>query len=455
MLVLFAWVLYAIKDFFKKSIEATMASEKKITEAVVTAIEKTIQIGRSDVDVAKELLGTRKFTTVNFRAPICVPYFIELLKNFLGSVELVRIYSTDYEDRHIYTCIEDGVEHAIILNTSSLKGEYFSSEKFDTREFEKEGLITTAGSIRLLIPHKECEEECQVKLMQSIKEAAALAHLDDVEPKRSENTLQIHELYEFGGRLNFQSVNFSYQSMEATLASLSFNPVNLKLGDESYNVPIGKAKEYFMDELKDGRNVLLIGETGTGKTSLVSNILSEMSTDPEVAIIKLDYPSIQLITAPAGKTTIANFIQRQKDQGVKTIIFYVDEGQSIADSKQLTSLLELMDGMKSIDIKRATIAALNSKFEDLDPALKRPGRAHNIIKLAALKAPAIKALAAWIEKNSTLVINHEKIENLEKRGHATLAEVWGTFSPQATVQKWKERFFKYREAQTTTLRKVA
>jgi hypothetical protein len=453
ILLVLGYLISILKDLFSKSLDAQTKSEAATASTISKAVEKVKTIGEKDIDVAQEVMGTRSYTTINFKKLVATNYFVELLKNRLGIVDLLRISSGDFEDRQIYSVIEDGVTHAIILNAMDYKSAKLTSEKFDVAEWVKDDRISLTDNIRLLLPHKECEEVCQASLLDLIKECVDLAEVTSVDSGRGPNRLNIFELYEIGGRLSFQRTSYTYSEMDSTLASLSFNPISIKLGDEAYSIPVGKVQEYFADELVSGRNVLMVGTTGTGKTSLISNILASVSKDPKQSIVKLDYSAIKLLTSPAGRSSLHSFLEQQKAVGVETVVFYVDEGQSVAESGVLTTLLELMDGLKIEGIKTSTIAAMNKPIAEIDPALRRPGRAHNLIELSLLKPHTITALAAWIEKNSDLVINHAALAELTKKGSATLAEVWGTFSPQTSVQKWKEKFYKYRA--TPNLRKVA
>lgn len=443
LLVVTGFIAFTVKELWTKGIAAQKSSEDKIIGELTKAIKTIAPVDASDLGIAKEVLGTNKFTTIRFKGPHASTYFTQLLENLLAGVTHVRTEVFDWSNRTVLEVLEEGVAHVVIVEYSPSRAAGVEAEKFNIQEFVKDGRLDVTSEVRLLIPHVECDTDCQVAVIQSIREAAQLSEIKFAGEKQSDNTIQVYELMEQMGSMRFMPAAFEFIKLEDGLARLSFNPLNLDLGTEHYQVPVDAAKGFLADELLAGRNILILGDVGTGKTSYATNVIANLGDN--VALVRLDHSTIQELVKPAGKQAYQQFLLKQKGAGVKNVVFYVDEGQQIAHSTSLVPLLELMAGLKTAEVKTSVIAALSAKKADLDQALVREGRAHHIIELTNLSSKKLRALATHIKAATTLVLSPEKLDVLcARKDGATLAQLWACFSPKESVTKWAETFYKYR-----------
>lgn len=441
MLVIVGVLVYVIYDLFNRGAVHARAQESRIL-AKIEQIAKIVTVAdQSDLGLAKELLNTASFTTINFKKPVCVPYLIETISTLLDSVEVIRVQVIDWQGLYVLRITAEGIQHLLLIDSHEAKPKYYATDKFVLSEWLKDDTLTVATSMRLIVPLQECDGQCQVGIIESIKEAIELAALKGMEEPREDNTLKIYELIEQMGALRFSKTEFEYLKLAPPLTRLSFDPINLTLGNERYAVQADQTIEFFSDELKAGRNVLILGPVGTGKTSFSTNIIANLGD--KTAMIRLDETTLATLDSPAGKSAFHSFMSQQKLLGTELVVFFVDEGQRIAKSEHLTPLLEMMAGLKSSTVKTAVLAALSSPKASLDPALVRKGRAHHIVELAPLGEKKAKALADFIQKNTAFVLNHGQLNELVKKP-ATLADVWGCFSEKESVSKWAEIFYKYK-----------
>lgn len=445
VLLLVGTFVYVVYDLFNKGRDHSHTQENRIMSKL-ELIAKSIQVkDQTDLGLAREFLKTDLFTTLNLKATICVPYLIETIVALLDSVEVLRVQFVDWTGIYVVRIMSGGVEHLLIIESQEALSKYYTSDKFNLAEWVQDEQLVVANSLRLLIPHQECDSTCQIAIIESVKEAMLLATIKGTIAEKMDNTLTIFELGEFMGTLKFMKTAFEYLKLEKSLTRLSFNPIPIVLGNSKYAVPADETISFFADELRAGRNVIILGPVGTGKTSFATNIVSNFTE--KTALVRLDESTLVTLDSPAGKSAFHNFVAQQKQFGTELIIFFVDEGQKIAKSEHLTPLLELMAGLKQAALKTAVLGALSCKQSELDPALVRKGRAHNIVELTTLDEKKARSLAQFIEKNTSFVLNRTELEMAVKKP-ATLADVWGCFSEKEAVSKYAQAFYKYQINQT-------
>jgi hypothetical protein len=438
------YVVWVFRSLAIKQMAELTAIETRKTQVISDAIKSPAPA--SEADLMQKEIGTNRYSTFLFRQDVSVKQFTETLAALVDTVEVIRDVQEEYDNKMTLKITLAGVSHILVISYLNALANSFLSDKFDIKGVVEEDRFKLSLLIKLLTPHQECEDECVNGMMTSIREAIELSVVHSEKLSKG-STIQVYDLLSSMGNLAFRAANFSFHEMARTLMNISFNNLPIHLGNEQYIVPAGETLDYLVDELSAGRNVMLLGGPGTGKTVLASNIVAELLKKPNIHILRLDYSTIAELAQPTGKSTLASHVSRAANSGVDTFIFYVDEGQAIANSTQLTPLLQLMEGMQLGDVTIGVLAALSAKRNDLDAALLRPGRAHNILELSVLKANKITALASYIQRNLKLVPDQNALDTFVARNSATLAEVWGAHTKAETVSKYGSLFERYKVAQ--------
>lgn len=142
-----------------------------------------------------------------------------------------------------------------------------------------------------------------------------------------------------------------------------------------------------------GRMVFLHGRPGTGKTYLTRAILDEVKTSVFILVPPEVVPQL------GGPTFIKTLIDVKTKYGAKgpTILLIEDADAVIVprgsdNMSSISSLLNLTDGILGASIDMRVIATTNSRGDEIDEALKRPGRLCRRIHVGDLNATSAKAV---------------------------------------------------------------
>ena len=448
-IILYVGALFVVFFFGTRWLKRQAQMYTKVEAAKVEAVNEVVQaiqaIDQSEKSLIASYLG-QKTAAARRSEMVCVRYFIQMLQARADHVEILK-----RSDRETVLLIRNGEnKHLLFLEGYRVATEELTAEKFSLDEFlegakddPKETIIAT--SIRIVTSLEECDEDCEIGLHTATKEASAYAAVQ-FKNRESANSISLYEMVTPNNghqSFAFREVPFDYHVLGEELANLSYEAVTTPIGDDYYQVPMGKMLEYYCDQLLSGKNILLLGGTGSGKSVLATNIVAGLLAH-KVAVLRLDYTTLTNITSSQGRSALYDFAADLQAEKIDKLIMFVDEGQRIANSAQLTPLLEFMEGLALSHVQVSVLGALSQKKSQLDPALVREGRAHTIVELSELRAAKIKAAARYIGNNYQLVLNTDQLKKLEAAGKATLAQVWGCFQEKSQVSKWKDNFHKYR-----------
>lgn len=147
---------------------------------------------------------------------------------------------------------------------------------------------------------------------------------------------------------------------------------------ESFN----KLVENIRAENPFGRLSILTGAPGTGKTFFIKGLIEEFK---KVKFIMVD-PGI--MTNISGPNLISTFLEEANpDYPIVLCIEDADSclvGRMQDNMSYISSLLNLTDGIYGESLNIHVIASTNQKKVEIDPALARPGRMHQMIEFRKL-----------------------------------------------------------------------
>lgn len=431
---------------------------EKIAEAVLVANET------SQMQAASELLDTKKFVGISYKNKILLPKLFQEIKLRFAQVELIRDYVEDYNGRKIILkIVHEGITHGLLINgpdgNNTIGQDQISyvGEEGLTPWINEEGMIEYANSVNILVPIEDCDEECRadigLKLRELLKECKFdIARRTKLGSGQTEVTTFV--LTESESGLHFSDTTIVTEHMSPALLGVSYPPPILQIGNSKFNPPMHEALPFITTLLGDGKNLVILGKTRTGKTSLTKEIIFQMVAQfQSTAIVQLDYAAISQLETARGKSAMLKLVDRAKIMNLN-LLFVIDEGQTIAhgDHPKLAFLLELMNGLANPAITQSVLVSLNAEAKDLDQALLGPGRAHVIMELDALPAQqALKVVKQIQTDNEDLTFSASKFEEqlnaqtpYSNVGHIALGEIWECFTKTDDVTKWTKQLATYK-----------
>lgn len=317
------------------------------------------------------------------------------------------------------------------------------------------GKIPVSDSVSITVANDGCDEDCRVDLQMLAREEVKAFLVESKFVKTTEGAESIMRLsMDALGSPSFTPVQIATPATADDILAASYSPVDIRIAGRQFKVPMNELSPMLVEELSKGKNALVLGPTGTGKTRLAQQIIRDVrAADATAHIVTMDLQEVA--TLMSSKCT--DFWERFKALALsenKKIIIHVDEGQSLSAKTDTTALLNLLDGVTSGGQgKIGAIVSFNSKKEDLDEALLRKGRADYIIELDKLNKSEIRALAKAIANNNPLLVADQSL--LNSMTEATLAEVWDAFKTKEESTVWAQKFNVYRVAATAAVAPAA
>lgn len=238
---------------------------------------------------------------------------------------------------------------------------------------------------------------------------------------------KLNDLRETFASSNKSSNKMFFMQKDPSVGNIFFKKVShmgQPLPEENYNDEVVKNYHYCIDKLKDknktaGRLVILRGKPGTGKTNLIKCFCHDMA-EPMIFI-----PSycINSLLGPDMLTLLSNFRSTYSINKKASLVLVLEdcddflESRSSGDSVNVSSLLNLCDGLvgEALDLK--FIATTNLPNMQIDPAVTRAGRLMKVIDIEELSKDKANKLYKKLSNTTEEQSNHFK-ENV------TLAEVY-------------------------------
>lgn len=198
--------------------------------------------------------------------------------------------------------------------------------------------------------------------------------------------------------------------------SLTFlGQANQPLISGNYESHVLKEFTHAVEDLKSddpcGRMVFLHGKPGTGKTYLTRAILDQVPSSVFILVPPEIVPQL------GGPQFIKTLIDVKIKYGAKgSTILIIEDADNVITPREadnmsaISSLLNLTDGILGASIDMRVIATTNSLGDEIDKALKRPGRLCRQIHVGELSPETgdavyrrlTKTTATFITKSHTL-----------------------------------------------------
>jgi energy-coupling factor transporter ATP-binding protein EcfA2 len=464
LLVIFT-SLYLVYYLKERGLNAK-SLEDKITDAVQQVKEAVLEMKPLTTSfnaqaVCKEFLGTNKFSSVEFGNGLCMyEYFTTQLIQHGYELTVYRRNAGEMSSADVVLqIVKDDVRFLIMASSTyhtGLKPEAFKpNDFFNPNEWTVKDTALILHGMTIITPLEECDEDCQIvsfddigKLyQQSLVSFAVAADAEDLQ------TIEIYTLQ--GGGMqgaSFKSMPVTLRALNDDLLGNSYEKARINISGNLHAVPMNLTTEFIQDLIKANENVMVLGSTGTGKTTLCGDIIQGL--DPKTTVVaKLDYATLVELQKPEGRAALSSFVQRMKSWGKKQVVYWIDEGQAISGATREVNaaLLELMEGAnKNLGLPSATLVAINAQEKDLDPALLSRCR-HLVTLLPLSRDMAIRLREKIKHARPDLSFDHKQFDKsfndktiYSPQESITLREVWACFQPKSRSEKWSEALKAYK-----------
>lgn len=189
----------------------------------------------------------------------------------------------------------------------------------------------------------------------------------------------------------------------------------------NYSADHASAREYILEQLRakkpNGRLNVFFGPPGTGKTHFIKSLLGHVDSSIFV------YVPPHLIPQISDPSFVTAIIQRRESYPNEKIIFVLEDADQVLATRMvdnisdINGLLNLTDGFLASSFDIRIIATTNSKAEDIDPAILRPGRLCAKLNFSYLN----REDAENCYRNLT---NGKELSEVSSKQEMTLAEIY-------------------------------
>lgn len=436
---------------------------EQITKNVAATDRKTIihaaqvQAGNLDADLAKFLIDKTKTRSVQYRGERWVygEFINRLLANFKTVTLMNHQASTFDMEQAPETFLEvfeitdmEGVKFWLKLDRELSQATFSDGQPrfisgFKHEDYVVDDSIETIRSVTTVIPLDKCDDACSTEYMNVMNialKASLLGHVRREEPKVADELTTYHMVADHNKNLEFRAFKERPSIVSSTKLNASYEPVKLEFKGVPYEVPMNELLPILRQNLMEGQNICVFGATGTGKSGLIDQIV----TNTELVIVRLNEEVIRLLSSAEAKNQLVAFCEHHPN-----VVFIYDEAQeAVSDHSTTLKLMALMDGdLKKIaetNGKIAVILSLNTRKEDVLPDLIRDGRGGIILDLGPLSKPKAMTLTGIFAQEGKTV-DHQKINGiLEVSGNATLAQTYGAILPEVVLSYAEKHLAKFR-----------
>ncbi len=157
---------------------------------------------------------------------------------------------------------------------------------------------------------------------------------------------------------------------------------------DNYSKEVLKSYDRIADTLvakvPPGRINILSGPPGTGKTYLIRGLINQV---PHTKFAIVQASMVASLANPSMLPALLNF--RSENQPIVFIIEDAEECLATRDAgnnSAVSALLNMGDGVLGSLIDLRIVATTNTAVQDLDPAIRRPGRLSTICEVGPLTA---------------------------------------------------------------------
>ncbi|RTL05052.1 AAA family ATPase [Candidatus Dependentiae bacterium] len=211
--------------------------------------------------------------------------------------------------------------------------------------------------------------------LNEICESCRVRRVPPVDTKEK-NLVDFHELVESGGYKKFRAVPRPATILPNDLLRASFSPASVTAGGKTQKFTMDLLLPFLVEMLQEGKNIVIGGRTGVGKTTLATNILYSLmkGKSDDFSVVRLSETAMKQMQEPDARNAL---LELANDAQIR---FFYDEAQSAGDT---TPLLELMDGAGKLP--GSAVLAVIDTAHDIPPQLLRQGRADIYIELHPLE----------------------------------------------------------------------
>lgn len=430
---------------------------EKITEPakpLIKVIQHDSTAPSSSDAFVSNILGTdNTIENVISRKPVLYDAFIQALAltdDAILDIQEIRRETNQYAATVRYFRLMrliDGKENTVImvLHTANYPTELWEKAPdcmTDIEGWANDGQITICNQIDFFTRAIDCDPVCQTEIVKTVKAAAKTCGVNRVFVKTHPDQAFVYQFYsdaEMG--LIISPVAHSIRKFtDQKLFALSYDSPTCAIDGMDYKPPINSLIKHAVNVLKESRHIAFIGAPGVGKTVLSEHLISEfIAQNPDTYILKMEVSDLSLIASPKGRTVITSFIKNAISND-KRILLWIDEAQSMIQSADLTTLLQLMDGTSQKQDSICVVACLNEERKNLPSAFEsRLTLVAEFKKLTRVKAEEL--LKYIVEQTNAGVNKHSSFLGTQ----VSLRDVYNSVYPKTVIdnlhKEWKS--YKY------------
>ncbi len=430
-------------------------------------IETIYVKGNDETAAMYELLGTNLTHDIRASASgvaVCEEFFIETLRAMAEIISIKYVKGTVsadgvqderffMQDRKHYLLEGKSGKLILTLDVSHWKAEKTIGVGYDVSSYaDQDGNIPVSEGIYLRVPTINCDEVCQLEIMDAVRasvQATSVQRILTVDDRKE--TAHLFYIRAHDTHLSLASSAFNYVPLDPALLDLSYEPASVSYDQQYDRVPMSQVVQLQSDLLRAGKNCVIMGPTGVGKTTVCRDIWARLVKDGYM-VVKLDHDTIDANQSQLQAVLEENIFPMLAEGMYKGVIFAIDEAKALFDSTKANDIiLDLMDGIrKRENVVMGVMISINATAADLDLAILRPGRAHSVTTLAYLSRKRAEALCKHIQQhrpdlkfNQPLldnILNHGKFVEgvkIHDSGLISAADIWnGVFRPYDEQEKF-------------------